>query len=367
MDATISRMPAPRWVDRPDDLRASLARCGDLVALDTEFQRTDTFYPIAGLFQLAVRDAVWLVDPLAIEDFSQLVGLLEDPTVTKVMHACPEDLELLWCRLRTHPANVFDTQLAYAFLSTRYSIGFTGLVAAELGIELQQSQTRSNWLRRPLSAEQLRYAAEDAWYLIALYEQLAERLERSGRLDWLREDLRSHTMWRDGEPDAYYRDVGRAWSLDRTELGRLKALCTWRELRTRELDIPRKRLVPDDDLFTMARQSVLTLDGLAQMLPPVAVKRHGSALIAAHAQALPVDETLPAPLTPGENRQVKRLRDIASAKAEQLGMAPELLARRRDVETLFRHFRQTGELSARYAGWRRDVVGDALLQALRGM
>lgn len=357
-------VPAPLWIDSDAALAAAMADVGPVVAIDTEFQRTDTFFPLAGLFQLCSGDRVWLLDPLAITDFSPFVEILEDTAITKVMHACIEDLELLWHHLGTQPRNVFDTQLAYAYVSPRYSIGLVGLIEAELGIALQQSHTRSDWLRRPLSPGQLRYAAEDVWFLLPLHERLVSRLEATGRRQWFSEDMQHHGVYSPDDPERYYENVSRAWSLDANGLGRLQALCTWRERVAREINIPRRRLVTDEGLFELARRATISRNDLEEVMNPGTARRFAEAIQQAHATSVPAPRPVDAPLTPGEGKRIKRLREVAVSQAERLQLAPELLARKRDLEALFRHWRESNTLSPVYSGWRREAVGEQLLAEL---
>jgi ribonuclease D len=362
----MGEVPAPVWIDSDAALAHVMADVGSVIAVDTEFQRTDTFFPLAGLFQVCSGDAVWLLDPLVIKDFTPFVRVLEDASVTKVMHACLEDLELFWCHLGARPLNVFDTQLACAYVNTRWSIGLVSLIEAEIGVQLQQSHTRSDWLRRPLSAGQLRYAAEDVWYLPALHSILQGKLAASGRLTWFVEDMNRFGIHEPEAPEAYYASVHRAWLLDTPALGRLQALCTWRELTARNINIPRKRVLPDETLFDLARAELVSPEMLARFMSPGAVRRFSAEIMRIHAGSAPATESVEAPLTPGEGRQVKRLREVAAALAEEWKFAPELVARKRDLEALFRHFRESGTLSPVYSGWRRDVVGQQLLAALGG-
>jgi len=357
-------IPAPLRIDTDEALVRVMDRAAEVIAVDTEFQRTDTFYPLAGLFQVCSGDEVWLLDPLAIKDFSPFVRILEDPSRTKVMHACLEDLELFWCHLGVKPVNVFDTQLANAYVNPRWSIGLVALIEAELGIRLEQSHTRSDWLRRPLSDGQLRYAAEDVWYLPALHSILQQKLTDNGRLQWFAEDMHRFAVYEPEVPEAYYASVNRAWLLDAPALGRLQALCTWRERTARTINIPRKRVLPDEALYDLANVERVDEETLAGVMSPGAVRRFGPEIIRIHAGSEPAKVRIDSPLTPGEGKHIKQLREVAAALAEEQKFAPELVARKRDLEALFRHFRVSGTLSPVYSGWRRDVVGDQLLAAL---
>ena len=177
------------------------------VALDTEFVRVDTFYPQAGLLQVCAAGRVYLIDPLLIHDWSALAEVLRAPAVVKVLHSCSEDLEVLSRLTGSLPAPLFDTQLAAGYLNLGFSMGYSRLVQAVLGIELPKGETRSDWLQRPLSETQLSYAAEDALHLAEVYEALDARLSEEKRA-WVLEDGAELLLafGREVDPDELYRE-----------------------------------------------------------------------------------------------------------------------------------------------------------------
>ncbi len=347
------------WVDTDAGLADVVDACGAVVALDTEFQRTNTFFPIAGLYQLESDGQIWLIDPLAIEDFGSFVEMLEDPRVTKVMHACSEDLELLRHHLGAVPRGLIDTQFAYAYLSDRYSISHGDLVEQMCGVQLSSSQTRSNWLRRPLSEGQMRYAADDVRYLAEIYAQIRASLEDLGRWSWFEEDMTERAAYELPDPARYYHGISRAWQLAEDELARLQALCDWRERTAMQRDLPRRRLVWDEHLFSLARQRYLDVEGVADALPAPIARRYAEEIAQVHAQAQQPVEPVEKPLTQAEGKVLKRLRETGVAASDRLRLAPELVARKRDLEALYRHFRRHRSLDARHRGWRLPVVGEA--------
>ena len=167
--------PSIFWIEDNAALADAVASWHDSIGLDTEFIRTDTFYPIPGLYQIASGAEIFLLDPLAIDDWAPFVDFLEDPKRTKVMHACQEDLELMHVHLQCTPQNLVDTQLAYAYVSKHFSLSYANLVKALVDADLAKQQTRSNWLKRPLSQEQIWYAVDDVIYLVEMFEILKKR------------------------------------------------------------------------------------------------------------------------------------------------------------------------------------------------
>lgn len=357
--AASTEMPRHQWIDSNARLADAAERWNGIIGLDTEFQRTDTFYPIPGLYQLVADTEIWLIDPLAIDDWSPLMRVLEDPATVKIMHSCSEDLELIAHHLRVRPANLFDTQVAYAFVSEQLSISYANLVKALLGLLLSKHQVRSDWLRRPLSDAQISYACEDVASLPAVHRLLSGELEARGRWNWFREDMALREAAPAIDPDRYYKGVKGAWRLNGVQLGALKALCAWRERQAMTEDRPRNRVVWDEHLLHFARPAKLTMALIEARLPRGLARRYGEALIDVHGagRASPVEAALPRPLSGGQGALLKQLRAVGLDRAADLGMAPELLARRRDLEACLRHYALTGELSATYQGWRGALVG----------
>src|SRR5690606_29911464 len=159
-----------------------------LVAMDTEFVRTETYFPIAGLIQVADGCTSSLIDPLAISDWSPLLALLQAPGVVKVFHACSDDLEVFQHLFAALPAPLFDAQIAAAYLGLDFCMSYSRLVSGLLNVDLPKEETRSDWLQRPLSPRQLQYAVADTQHLAEIYKVLAPRLDQAGLTSWLLED-----------------------------------------------------------------------------------------------------------------------------------------------------------------------------------
>lgn len=354
------------WVDSDSALAAAAAHWRGVVGLDAEFQRTDTFHPIPALYQLASEAGVWFVDPLAIEDWTPFVEVLADPATVKVLHACPGDLELIHHHLGLHPNNLFDTQLAHAFLSEEISVGYAALVEALLGRKLPKHQTRSDWLRRPLSEEQLRYAEQDAAHLPALYAKLQGTLRASGRWNWFAEDMARLGRHVPKDPSAYFASLNKAWTLDGRQLAVLRSLCAWRERRAMADDLPRNWVVCDEHLFAFAQRDALAVADVQRALPKGVARRYARALVRAHRQGrhAPSAPPLPRPPSSAQNRLLAKLRTIGRQRAAALGLAPELLARRRDLQQCVRCHQANGQLPEAFRGWRHAQVGEQFAACL---
>ena len=342
------------------------------VAIDTEFVRTETFYPIAGLIQVGDGEHDYLIDPLTITDWTPLVALLECPTVVKVLHACSEDLEVFQHLCGALPAPLFDTQIAAAYLGMDFSMSYSRLVNALLQVDLSKEETRSDWLQRPLSARQLQYAVDDTRYLARLYSIMAPRLEQAELTGWLLEDTAELVANARLLPDAAdaYRRIKQAWRLKPAELAVLQVLCDWRERAARQRDVARNRLLRESTLCPLAQRQPDTLAQLARMddMHPRTVRQDGESILALIRQGREVPpaqwpEALPDPLPADANRLLKILRKVGQRHAERLGIAAELMLRKKVLEALVRTGYPCGpyDLPDELSGWRRALMGEELL------
>ena len=366
--------------DRFADLCASW-RGLPALGLDTEFIRTRTFYPKAGLLQFGVATQCYLVDPLLIDDWAPFRRTLAGTWV--IMHAAGEDLGLLHHLLGEVPAALFDTQLAAAFLGEGFSLSYRDLVRRFCAVDLPKSETRSNWLKRPLSSQQLRYAAEDVRYLPALQETLAGRLARDGKLAWFEDDCRRLAAGA-GENEnprnwpLAYRQVGGHEMLGERGLLLLQRLCHWREREIRARDLPRNWLAGDRDLLGIAsalenRAEIHAGDiANAAGVNPKFARRFSARL----ARMLNEPEQAPGPppqprpplsLAPRQRETLKRCRAAIQREAGRIGVCPELLVNKRQLQQIIISHEKNGAIDwpTELRGWRQQVLAPALSTALR--
>ncbi|WP_109514330.1 ribonuclease D [Pseudomonas ovata] len=364
------------WIRDDDSLARHCTQWQTLpfIALDTEFMRVDTFYPIAGLLQISAGNIAWLIDPLSIDDWRPLAALLENPDVIKVLHACSEDLEVLLRLTGSLPLPLFDTQLAAAYLNIGFSMGYSRLVQEVLGIELPKGETRSDWLQRPLSDTQISYAAEDAVHLAELFTLLRPRLSQE-KYTWVLEDGAElvANLRRETDPYEVYRDAKLAWKLSRQQLAVLRELCAWREQQARIRNQPRNRILREHSLWPLAKTQPDNLAALARIedMHPRTVRQDGEFLLELIQEAarVPVEQwpaALPDPLPIEAAAVLKSLRAIGQQYAERLDMAPELMLRKKTLELLLKSGFPQGpyQLPESLRGWRRERMGQALLDSL---
>lgn len=363
-------LPATVYVDTPEALARALQTLerAEFVALDTEFMRESTFYPKLCLVQLASLDACALIDPLAIDDLDPLWTFLSARSRLKVLHAGRQDLEVLAVRaphaLPLSP--IFDTQIAAALLGQSAQIGYGALVSLRLGVSLAKGHTRTDWTRRPLSADQLEYAADDVRYLAQLYADLRSELEQKGKLNWLEEE--AHTLER---ADTFQVDPQQAWQrlrgLDRLrpeQRATAKLLAAWREELAIKYDKPRGWILSDEALREVSERMPQDASALAKIrsLPEGVVRRRGADLldIVKRGELLKgteADVQRPIRPEPAQLALVTKLMNFVRAHAQTLEVSPEVLATRRDVEQLV----FSGRADHLLDGWRREAVGERLL------
>ncbi|MDE4033195.1 ribonuclease D, partial [Glaesserella parasuis] len=221
-----------QWVDDNPSLAQMCLQVAEqsVIALDTEFVRTRTYYPKLGLIQLFDGKQVYLIDPLSITDFSPFTALLTNENVLKVLHACSEDLEVFQHYFKQLPQPMLDTQVMAGFVGIGISIGFAKLALHYLEVELDKGASRTDWLSRPLSEIQLQYACADVWYLLTIYHKLAEDLAKTPWQTAVVEECATLLAKRQivEDPNKAYKEISNAWQLNQQELAILQILAKWR-------------------------------------------------------------------------------------------------------------------------------------------
>jgi len=375
----VNGMPVHLIVDTPALERAAAdwMDC-EVLAVDTEFMRVRTFYPLAALYQVCDGNSCFLIDPLRCDDLSALARVLAAPDVLKIMHSSSEDLEVCERHLGVLPDPLIDTQVAAAFCGYGLSVGYQKIIASELDVHLEKSETRTDWLQRPLTPAQLHYAAADVAYLPRLWQSLRQRLTPLMGAKLVREECDSMlARFRGRSGMADYRGIAGAWRLDCRGLAVLRALHAWREETARSRDLPRSWLVPDLVLVRIAERLPLRAEDLGGIdeLPDGSRRRYATAIIALVRAAIESDpDTWPQPVAPpldnAQGKRVKLLRERVTERAAEFSIAPEMLARRRELEELLRWADGQDETGAEppllLRGWRHAAIGAELARMARG-
>lgn len=342
-----------------------------VIAVDTEFLREKTYHPKLCLIQIATDEEAVAIDPLVISDLSSLVALLEDSRITKVFHACSQDLEVIFDSLGCMPSPVFDTQLAAAFLGQRQQIGYAALVEAYCGIRLPKAESLTDWSKRPLEEDQLRYAEDDVIYLPGIYDQMMAELVRQDRLSWVTPEMEALTdatrIARD--PQEAYLHLKRSSSLTRRQLAVAREVCAWRERCAAKRNIPRKWVVSDEVLVETCKRLPRTVERLRTIRGTDQLSdRDARSLVAAVLTGIECD---PANYPKVQHRvrpsaEMESVLDLMYAMlrvvSDKSGIAPQLIASRDDLYDL-----ALGRSDARLAtGWRYDLAGKTLERLLTG-
>lgn len=345
----------------------------DWLAIDTEFVREQTYFAQLGLIQIATRQHMACLDPLALPDLTPLVTFLEDPQVIKVFHAGTQDLEVLEQHLGVWPSPLFDTQVAASLLGIAHQAGYARLVEQLLQESLDKSQTRTDWIRRPLSPEQLRYARQDVQFLAPLYEHLHAQLLHQERLPWMQEEMDAlrQTLSTPADPQAAWQKISGWTHLSRQGRAVLQAVAAWRETEARAGNRPRRWLLPDHALLHIAQhppadqEALLNLRAVPRQLRPNQI----SGLLQAIQYTLDQPpETWPAPLRPlppteQEEQLLQEGQTLLQQLAQEQRVCAEILASRRDMLHFIR-----GENAGRlHQGWRAQLAGTVLQHRLRGL
>ena len=361
-------------IDRPDQLAAAVARwqAAPSLALDTEFVRERTFRAKLGLVQVAVAGEVALVDAVRINDLSPLGTILGGAGSRKILHSCSEDLPVLRRATGVSLGPLFDTQIAAAFAGLGPSLSYAALVLALFGVHLDKDETRTDWLCRPLSPEQLRYAADDVEYLPEVAAELERRLVTLGRLEWALEDsatLAASDADGPAPSDAWRRVKG----LDRCPpLVRAVArgLAAWREREAARLDVARPFLLRDETLIALARRDSVSLQEIVR-LPGYDPRRHAShasrwleALAAARLEVetgASVEPPVPSAADLDRRRAIEdACGALVARRAGELSLVPELLLSRRQRDRALDAWGGRGSLAAALGGFRGALLGDEL-------
>jgi ribonuclease D len=362
---------------------ADRAAEGGRIAIDTEFVSERRYQALLCLVQVAVPDPAAdggvrteVLDPLEGDpDFAPLARVLADPGVEVVMHAGRQDVAILRRTLGTEVTNIFDTQVAAGFLGFGNQEGYESLVRKVLKVKLRGSEGFTRWDRRPLTPQQLEYAADDARMLLELGEELERRLEERGRLEWAREESRSLEDVSD-ERDAQrsYERLPRLGRLSEAARGVALELAEWREGEARDADRAPGSVLPDQALVELARRTPRDKHGLEQIrgLPPQTLHRRADVLLAAiergRKRTPPPPPTEPSSREPADAPLVSLAQALVRHRSMESGVAVELIATQAELAALVSALRrgENGDDIRVAGGWRRELVGAELKELVQG-
>ena len=345
----------------------------EFITVDTEFMRERTYWPKLCLAQVAGPEDAAAIDALAEGiDLSPLDELMANPRVLKVFHAARQDLEIFYLRMNKVPAPLFDTQVAAMVCGHGEAASYESLATKLAKAKIDKSSRFTDWSRRPLSERQITYALSDVTHLRLVYEKLKRQLDKTGRLPWIAEEMAVLN-----EPATYRADPEQAWRRLKPRgasprlLAVLREVAAWRERTAQRIDIPRQRLLRDEQLLEIASHAPRTTDELGAtrgLGRGFAEGWQGRELLEAIEKArnlpdseLPVRDRAPEQLrAPGA--VVDLLRTLLRLKAEQAGVAGRLVANAEDLDRLAAGKRDVAVLK----GWRHEVFGADAVDLIEG-
>ena len=363
------------FISNRESFRAFIERASSssFLAIDTEFLREKTYYAKLCLLQIATENEVAIIDPFKVGSLTPLAVLFEDEAIVKVFHACDQDIEILYHEIGVAPKPLFDTQVAAALLGHPKQVGYGALVHSICGVTLKKADSFTDWSVRPLSDSQIKYAADDVIYLAKMYGPIVEKLEKAGRLSWLKHDFDElcdparFTV----DPRKRFRHLKRGNQLTRKQLSAARELAAWREQRAESRNIPRKWVMTDEQIVEICKRESRTIDDLF-LVRGVREKlstRDAREVVALLCKGmdLPEDEW---PTTGRSDRsernvdvEVGLMGALLHLRAREAGVAPQAIASTSDLAALARGHKEDNEL---LRGWKYELVGKEFERLLGG-
>jgi ribonuclease D len=346
----------------------------DFIAIDTEFMREKTYWPILCLVQIAGPDEAAAIDPLAPGlDLAPMFRLLADTRTLKVFHAARQDIETFFHLTGEVPTPLFDTQIAAMVCGFGEAASYETLANKLAGAAIDKSSRFTDWAYRPLSERQLKYALGDVVPLRKVYERLLSQLQRTGRASWVAEEMAALS-----DPKLYRADPAEAWlrlkprTGSRRVLALIRELAAWREQAAQKRNLPRNRIIRDEAILEIAShppKSVEDLGRIRALGKSIAEGKLGAEIMAAIARARDVPEAdlpeLPErkDVPQGLGPLLELLRVLLKLCAEENDVAPRLVATNDDLEAIAA--RDQAPVRA-LQGWRRELFGHDALDLKHG-
>jgi len=353
------------WIKTPAELDERYRQRPTRIGLDTEFIRERTYWPQLALVQMAVGDEILIIDPLIPGMTEALAPWLADATILKVMHSASEDLVTFKVACGVLPRPLFDTQIGASLAGIGGGMGYQKLVTAITGVTLAKGETRSDWMRRPLTDSQLEYAADDVEYLFAIHDAVDAKLGELDRRQWLQDDaerlLASVEQDEERWPHVAMRS---AQFMDAPAQRRLLRLLRWRDVQARASDKPRSWILDNELAALLARTPPADAGALGKLMEGFPKAPRKLAAQVWEALETPLHDEAEAPLALPANdankQALKRLQDAVSARTAELGLPDGVLASRKHLES----YLESRTWPQALAGWRQAVLEPVLAPLL---
>ena len=358
----------PRVITTLADLESFVAQISSArwLALDTEFMRESTYYPILCLIQIATDEVSACIDVLSLDHIDPLLELLRQNSQLKIFHSCRQDLEVLYAEYELIPQPLFDTQVAASILGLDEQISYAELVSQKSSIHLAKTESRTDWKKRPLTEAQIDYALDDVIHLGPLYLQLESDLKEASRIQWLSEEceklLQASNYY--VAPEQAWKQVKGTGKLTAKQFYYSRQISQWREQSAQTKNLPRRWLLPDSAILELSQLKNFNGESITQCLKQEAPKslRHANAITEILQQPIPTEiaDNLAAPvdqrLSKEQRTLIKKLMEFTRNRAQQINTSASLLANRKSLVDLV-----LGHQSKVSTGWRKQQIGEDLL------
>jgi ribonuclease D len=348
-----------------------------VLAIDTEFVRTRTLYAKLGLLQVCDGEQLALIDPITIEDLTPFWALLTNENIIKVLHACSEDLEVFLTAGNCKPVNLIDSQIIMSFLGHGLSLGYAAMVNHYTGIELDKSESRTDWTRRPLTEKQLVYASADVDHLFSLYPRLLTEITEAGFLAYAKLETQSmiDKKFTPIDENDMYLNIKMNWRLNPKQLNALKYLASWRFQQAKNRDLPIGFVAKDHTLMALAQNNPDSITTMATLegAEAIDIRHKGKAMLAVLAQADKADvSSYPDKIDrldeyPGYKQIFKQVKAFLVTVGENNGLAIENIASKKQINQFLTWYfdlndaRKSTNKVELLSSWRDPLFGQPLL------
>ncbi len=364
-----------QFIQQQKDLENVLALMGQTktYGLDTEFIKVDTLWPKLGLFQINVNDQIYLLDGTTLD----LTGFWQRlfSAQQNVFHACSEDIDLIYhYSQQKELKNVFDTQVALSFLGHGLQVSYQNALKLILDVDIEKDQTRSDWLARPLSPEQMNYAANDVLYLMKLSDHIQLELKNKSLLSFVLEDCSNltHEIGVETLADELYHDIGN-YRHSRRQLMQLQQIAVWREQMVKALNQPRSFILRNSTMIDMVEKNPRNHFQLSTVkdIRPNIVREHGKTILDL-LKFLPEQEHWPLrmarPIRHASKETESRVEMVIQKASLETDIPKEVLIRKKWMNAIYQHvvFHNDEEkLPAFLKGWRYELLTQPLIEILQ--
>ncbi len=357
------------WIDSIERLTEVSETWGDKkhLAIDTEFERRTTFFARLALVQIFDGEKIFLIDPLSTGCPSALKNILENPEIIKIFHSCKEDLEVLYTSWNCKLKGLFDTQIAFSFLTGELSIGYARLVELFYSIPVDKKETTSNWIKRPLTMQQKTYASKDVLYLIEIFLKQSNELADKDFLEFFNQECEELCVNAIESIGSFsdYREAKDVWRLNEKQVGLFQSLFDWREKTARESDRTKNHIIKEHELVELSIMAPESKSQIRQIknLHPRSLRLYSEPWLEVvkqwQSKGSPAQSVVLNPRDiKGLKEKTNRLEKIVKDTAKENGINPTFLLSKRVIKKLAQAIIVNSEIPPQWKGWRKKLLED---------